>query len=334
MGQPGGKHSRRRRRVGVLLPIGFTALLLTACGGADTPRWASVDAPSSANSAGLESPRRTVVVAESPDVGTLVLSGLVVSDSSTEVLAPGDGIVAEGRFATGDVVEVGDTVLTFTPSLSVEQQLEHDILELEVQLAMETQDAVAEAAALEALDELDDQQEQRGLLVESSASGVISGVRRDLEYLVELDEVLFTVSDPTDVIVRVISVSPRLPVSEGDQVKVRLDTGEALDARVETISVADSSNEIEISVLGDLPPGQLVEVEVSVSRADDGSSAWIPADALHSFSGGSYLLIERPGGSLDRANVRVGRRTDTHAEIGEDSTGRLPVAPGDVLVLP
>ncbi len=339
MGQPRGKDNRRRQRLAVL-PVGFpalvlAALLLAACGGADTPRWASVDASSSANATALESPRQTVVVAAEPDVGTLVLSGLVISDASTEVLAPNDGLVAEGRFTTGDVVEAGDTVLTFTPALSVEQQLEHDILELELQLARETQDAEAEAAATAALEELDDQQEQRGVLIDSSTSGVISGVRRDLEYRVELDEVLFTVSDPTDVIVRVISLSPRSPLTEGDQVTVRPETGEALVARVETVSTADDGTTIEISVVGNpLPPGQLVDVEVSVASADEDGSAWIPVAALHSFNGGSYLLIERPDGSLERASVRVRRRTDTHAEIGEYPTGQMPIVPGDVLVLP
>lgn len=308
-------------------------LVASACGGVESPRWADSHSLPTEASATVESPRDTVMVTADPDVGLLVLAGIVVSDSSTSVEAPGAGWVSNSQFERGELVTGGDAILTFTPDLTEEQQFEREILVLEGELAAVQGDEAAVAASAMALAELDRSQGDQAQIITSPVAGVISGVRRNLDYPVDSGESLFTVSDPDDVVVQVSSITERSPLAVDDVVTARIETGERFDGtvlRVETDS--NGSRRIDIALDGSPAPGQLVDVEVSVGITD--RDVWVPASALHRSNGNGFLLLERLDGTLERLTVRIGRRTESHFEVLAGPSGQVPIAVGDELVLP
>ncbi len=305
-------------------------LQLVACGGVSEPRWSS--ATERSDPVESDSPRSTIVVERNPDIGVIAMSAIVHSDDTTVVLAPSSGVVSAVTAAAGSLVSSGSEVLTFAPDPTTTQQIELDIALLELQLAEERGDADAAQAAVEALDALQSAQDQRVDVLTAPTSGQLSGARVDLEYRVDADDVLFTISDPASLVARIIVPGEDVPAAIGDDATVR-SGGQVFPGVVRSVSfdAEDDRSTVEVAFDGALELGQRVDVEFTAPTT--AQRLWLPQRAVHRSLGLSFVLIEQSDSSLVRSEVLLGQRTDSYVEVVEVTSGSA-IDPGAVLVLP
>ncbi len=316
--------------MGALLAIVF-GVALGACAGVSEPRWSSATT-GRGEPIDVVSPRSTIVVEDSPDVGVIALSAIVHSDAATIVSAPSPGVVSSVTASSGSTVLAGAEVLTFAPDPTTAQQIELDIASLERSLAEEVGDDDAVRAAIDALDVLERAQRQRVEVFTAPVSGQLSGARVDLEYRVDAGDALFIISDPASLVARIIVPGENVPGGVDDDVTVRAD-GRSIRGVVSVVRF-DAENDrttIEVGVAGTLRLGEQVDVEFTAPTTEQ--RLWLPQNAVHRSQGSSFVLIEQDNGSLVRADLLLGQRTDSYVEVVEVSSGS-PIAPGAVLVLP
>lgn len=313
--------------------VGVLVLLAGAgCAGVAEPRWANSDRDVAIPAVG-ESPRVTRTVGEPDDLGVVELSAIVHSEATSITSAPTSGIVSDVAVEVPGEVDKGSPVLTFTPDPTTAQQLEIEIAELERALAAERGDDDALAAADETLRALSEQQVARAEIITAPLAGWISGARSDLEYRVQEGAPLFTVSDSDSLVARIVLSGSEVPAEMGAEVVVRAGNNEKWIGEVQAIE-SDTEQDrttIDVGFAGQVALGDPLDVEIAVRRSDD--RVWLPVDALRRAGGSSFVLIERADGSLDRADLELGRRTSSFVELLEQTSGD-PIGPGTVLVLP
>lgn len=314
-------------------PAVVIALSLLGCTAVDEPRWSETSSARAASEVrSFPSPRVIYEVESSPDIGEATFSGILFGRDRTTVVAPADGVVSDTQFRWGEQVDEGTAVLTFLPSASEAELLEVEIATLEVDravLAGADDDAVAEAQL--AVDALEAALVDRTEVVESPASGVIGSTRPNITYRVDEGDMLFQISDPSDLIIEIRMPSSDLAfVRPGMPVVINPDT-DALAGRVETVPADDASvATVLVTVVieedHDLDLGSRVSVLVA-GQVDDGT-VWIPLEFLHRQRSESFLLRADSEGRLVRVSGDLGRQTLTHVEVRSGlEVGAQVVAP-------
>ncbi len=299
----------------------------------------------SGEDAGPDSPRQTVVIEESPDVGGVTVNAVVVGRDSVEVRTPTAGLVADAMVEPGDRVLVGDPLVRIRRT-SEEIELEREIVQLEIELAETRDDPDALAAARARLGALDT---SLSTVLIAPADGTVASVVGRVWTDVEVDDVIVRLSDPTDTVLRaefaddvtdivqvgdIVEFGERGPGQDpitaavasirstddgGTVMNFDLDAGAAVgsDDSDETGNSADGAVEL---ALGDRLRGRVL-IQAAAGRV------WVPVESIHRPGRGSYLLKTDDHGRLVRVEPNFGRRTETHVS----ATG-LNV--GDTLVLP
>lgn len=322
-----------RRAIGMAV---CAALVLVACGRAVEPRTSAGDARTDAAPARIfDSPRETTAVEADPEIGALEFSGRIEAQAPIVVVAAVDGVILDVLAESGSRVDAGDPIVTFLPTPPRSEALAREILDLEAELAAELGDADEAARVQQELAALDELQAARATSIEATTGGVVTGLRPGLRLRVDAGDELFATSEPDDIVV-IVSIPERSveQVAVGDPVEVRLRTVGANAASGTVIARQPTVADLVDLVIGLDDPtsfelGDSVEARL---LADPGDGVWITTQALHRRSSGSFLLIERSDGSVERVEATFGRRTDTHIEVLGRAADTL--APGTILVLP
>lgn len=327
------------QKVAVLGCAVVFGLLAMGCSGAVEPRWAerSSETTLATDEAVFESPRQTTRVEASPDIGQLIFDGIVQAAETAPVVAPSDGRVIANAASTGDRVDVGDPVLTFLPATDRASGLQRDILELELEIAVELGNASAEAQS--ALDAFDLAVAETAFTISAPEAGIVLGVRDGLTRSAVEGGELFSIATSDDVsIVVVTSTLATQGLEVGDSVAVRAQELGAATSDATIASIESDDGRVRMEVRSDQPLGvvdlrSVFDVEVDL-RSNDGAveNTWVSREAVHRRAGDSFLLTELEDGRLRRLDVRFGRRTGTHVEVLE-LTGLGSVEPGLLLVL-
>jgi len=342
---------RHLRRGPVALVFICFIVIVSSCAGVDAPRRST--RTTSANTVAFESPRTNYVVEESPDVGTVSFGGVVRGRSARSHFAAADGHVFDVRFARGDVVQQGDVVLMFLPLRSEAETIDLEIAQLSIERAEAVDDATAVADAQRVYDNLVVSYDDRAVDVRADTTGVIGSTRQNIRYPVREGDNLFTLSDPTDLVVEVAMTSSdwrSLPAaaqvamvrssgnteetfagrlqpvdpSQTDQAQAaqaqgdRAQTGGREDAYVAAVVLVDPT--------ADLALGDRLAVSIAVEVGRD--SRWVPEEMVHRRNGQSFLLAADAQGALSRLDAELGQRTLTHVQV------LSPLAIGTTLVAP
>lgn len=314
-------------------------LLVSGCAGDVEPRWAETapierDAP--VGSAPAQSPRLTETFMPTVDVGTLRFQGRIEGRAVTSALAPSAGRILDTLVSDGQHVAAGDAIVVFAPLASRAEELEREILELERTLGVETQDDALVAASEAALAALDEAARAEARTIEAELAGVVTGVRAGLSRAVDVDEELFQVvaADELFVAVSVGEESAR-GLRPGVLVDVVPDARRAGGSgTIESLTVEDGRAEMTVVVEGLSELGGLGDVvDIVIAPELDEADVWVSLDAVHRGAGDSFLLVERPDGSIERVDAVLGRRTERFVEVVAQPSGPVLVA-GVELVLP
>ncbi len=270
------------------------------------------------------------------DVGTLRFQGRIEGRAVTSAIAPAAGRILDTLVSDGEQVAAGDAIVVFAPLASRAEELEREILELELTLGLETEDDALVAQSEAALAALDDAARAEARTIEAELAGVVTGVRAGLSRAVEADEELFQVvaADELFLAVSVGEESTR-GLRPGDLVDVAPETrGAGRPGTIESLSIEDGRAEMavvvdelsEFAALGDV-------VDIVITPAVGDEDVWVPLAAVHRGAGDSFLLVERPDGSIERIDALLGRRTERFVEVLAQPSGPALVA-GVELVLP
>lgn len=345
------------RGAGLIIALGIAVVALSACTRDLEPRRTVGIAEANAVVDGFDSPRETMQLARAVDIGALAIKGRVETRDGINVIAPGDGRVIDVQLSTGDVVEAGQTVATFVPTLSRAEELQRQILELEVELAAERGSSEDERAELQAaVDDFDTARVDLATPLIAPRSGVIRGVSANLTYRVDAGEAAFTVLTGTDLVtVLRTTAATVIDFSPGDEVRLVpfSTTGSNTTAAIASIQPIevdvgqpavveiriDARDEASAAVMTEAldQPSSAIDVEFDI---EPGTRTWLPRNVLHRQDGRSFLLVERDDGSLQRVTPQLGRRTSSHIEVLDATAGTSRtllgdlLGPGTVLVLP
>lgn len=351
--------TKKLRVAGLVFLVAAVVLGGAGCTRDLEPRRAVGASPAGTNGAAVDrfdSPRETLELTRAAEIGALAIKGRVEARDGTDVPTPGDGRIVDVKFSSGDAVRAGQTVATFIPILSRAEELQRQILELDVELGVErgvSDDDLAELDA--AVDRFDAERADLAIPIVAPVSGVVHGVSSDLTFPVDADETVFTVLTGSDLIAVVRTTAATVVDFEpGDQVRlvpfaiaasaatatissiepIEVDVGSppVVEIRIEASDAASAATMTEALD----QPGAAIDVEFAI---DPGLRTWLPREVLHRQDGRSFLLVERPDGSLQRVTPRLGRRTSSHIEVldatagSNANPGSTLLGPGTVLVL-
>lgn len=329
---------RRGRRA-----LAVTALLLASCAGPVEPRWAA-PAPSASVDI-FESPRQTLVLEDSPDIGELRFDGVVRPATVTPVRAANDGRVVEVFVDAGERVNQGDAIVRFQPAQTRSAELEREILQLERELADELGDDNAIDEVDRALAALEQEELDSAMTIAAPVAGIVLGVAAGITSSVSAESEVFAIATSDDVVVTVdTGVEQVEGLGVGDAVTARTSVvgARARAALITAIDPFDSDTDrVMLTIELDEPftvdeLGEAVAVDVNLTpdlSNDAVSNVWVDRRLVHRLDGESFLLAEDSAGQLERLDVRFGRRTTTHIEV-RDIASISSLTPGRVLVLP
>jgi len=334
--------TRRGRIERFLSLLALCLLTATSCSSASEPRRSVLGASETEQAAltarSFDSPRRQFVVQAEPDIGDVTFRGTVTGRNPHQVSAPADGRVLEVFFGRSDPVQASDDVLVFVPDPSAAELIAVDIAMLEVDRLLAASAPQSEVDRAEvALTDLLASFDARASAVVSGETGVIGPTRRNISYSVDEGDVLFEISDPTDVVVTfgarvddLASIQIGTPVSltASGTASTEVLTGSVSDVpdasdldRNDTVTVTatlDDPNQVE---LGD-------RLTVALAATTSLESRWVPLEAVGRQAGNQYILIANQDGRLQRFEVLLGRRTLSHVQVlSALDVGTILVAP-------
>lgn len=328
-----GPSPRRHGRLAVL-PLAV-ALLGSACGSPDEPRWQRAGEVPSPAGPSVSEPS-TVTVDSGPIVEIETVRAVVRSSEAVVVFADSVGRIERRLVRVGGDLAAGEVVLELGEAIDPADDLRLDIIAAQIELA-ELEERFDDVAGLEA-----ELLETRRSIARTRASSVVNQVEGVLSRY--LADVFSTVRVGTPVyevglgngLIASVEVDDALTVglTVGDTVSVanaRQALADRFDATVGSINSVDGeTSELVIDVPAELDSGIGDELDVALSTVTAPTALRLPIDAVRSGPDGPFVVVDEDGNWL-AVEVSTGATTADFVEIMSAET---PLAEGTTVVLP
>jgi len=291
--------------------------LLAACSGVDGPRWA--DASESDAAVVFASPRRQFVVQADPTIGAIEFNGVMRDRAPHRVIADRPGQVIEVLVASGETVTAAHPILIFLPDPSEAERIDLEIARLRIERALAASADDEQLAQAQAeFDQLAASFDSRTELIVAGQPGIVTGTRSNVQYRVPGGAPMFEVADPDDLVLEVVASGDDLEwLTNASRVVARVDDQEFSGQVHQILDADDATTRSRIHIVLDrseaLSLGDRLEVAVPVDTNE--SAIWVPLDAIGRSGGSSYVLIADAQNQLQRLDVALGRRSETHVLV-------------------
>lgn len=312
------------------------ALIGSACGVPDEPRWQRSDdvQPAAASPASAPS---LVAVERGPIVEIEAVTAVVRSSDATIVFADSVGRIERRLVRVGADLAVGDVVLELGEAADPADDLRLDIIGKQIELAdleqraddverlqaelLETRQSIALAGASTVVNQVD------GVLSRYLA-GVFSTVR--------VGTPVYEVGSGDRLIASVEVDTPLAAgLAVGDTVSVadaRQALADRVEATVETITpVGDGTTEVVIDVPPELETGIGDELDIELETVTAPTALRLPPDAVRRGPDGPFVVVADDPDGWRSVEVDTGAMTDDFIEITSPETG---LTEGSLVVLP